>query len=185
MNQLRIQFESSDETSSHQVRIYIDEEDYLKNEYLGIDPPHFFKQSSLLEGGTVLIGRCNCGVVGCGDLLVEVTFDATMVHWQVKNKTKLSFDRNEYICCVSEASQFKGWESLERTAERLVDLIFLGSELRTGHKFKWASARIEKGTIKLSFEDEGDQLLHSFKWDSENPSSAELEAETVYKRLFQ
>jgi len=184
LNKLRINFEPSHETNSHQARIFIDDEDYLNNKYLGIDPPEFFGQASLLKGGAVLIGRCRCGVIGCGDFLVDVNLDAAKVHWQINSKSRLSFHLNDYIQCISDASKFRGWETSDRTAERLVDVIFKGSKLDSGHKFTWASARIEKGKIKLSFENEGDQLLHSFNWDGVSPDGAELEARNAYIRLF-
>ena len=45
-------------SNDHQVRILVDEEDWLGDSGLGIDPPEFFAQPALTISGELLVGRC-------------------------------------------------------------------------------------------------------------------------------
>ena len=55
INQLRLTFDRSPESNDHQVRFLVDGADILARSaggpYVGIDPPEFFQQRSLAEGG--------------------------------------------------------------------------------------------------------------------------------------
>lgn len=53
------------ETNDSEVRILIDDNDFLGNDYLGLDPPVFFDQQTFFQAGELMIGRCTCGCEGC------------------------------------------------------------------------------------------------------------------------
>jgi hypothetical protein len=44
----------------------VDGQDFLGDQYLGLDPPEFFAQFDSPKD-YLAIDRCTCGVVGCGD----------------------------------------------------------------------------------------------------------------------
>jgi hypothetical protein len=55
---LTFQIEPSTESNDHQVRIQIDAADWLRDEHLGVNPPNFFAQKSLTQGGR--LRTCGC-----------------------------------------------------------------------------------------------------------------------------
>jgi hypothetical protein len=176
MNKLKIECTASPETNDHKASIIIDGNDWLGEEYMGLDPPRLFKQESLLAGGNTLIGRCNCGCEGCGDYFVEVEISVDKVQWKSINGPILSFDRTEYENEINFKRNDNSWEDKNRTAERFVDSIFDSIVLADGYKYDWASARIGKGKISLSFSKGAQQKLIDFGWDPENPESAKKRA---------
>lgn len=152
MNALGFKILPSSESNDHQVRILVDGQDWLGDEYLGIDPPEFFSQGSLLAGPfPLLVGRCVCGVVGCGDLLVDVLRDGDMISWTNPAGLRLEFDYSEYTSLIDRASTDFSWEDVNRTAERLVNGEFRGTTLADGNVLDWASARVRPGVMTLSF----------------------------------
>jgi hypothetical protein len=103
MNTLSFQILVSKETNDHQVRILIDGMDILGKDYLGIDPPMFFEQAGLLETGEILIGRCICGEIECGDYPVDVNKVDGKIIWSDNNGLHLEFDKESYLNTVSIA----------------------------------------------------------------------------------
>ncbi|HZF98722.1 MAG TPA: hypothetical protein VEY92_10885 [Pseudoxanthomonas sp.] len=57
--------------------LQLDDEDLI-----GLDPPVFFKQDALLNGGTLFVGRCACGEIGCDNraITVEILNDKVRRH---------------------------------------------------------------------------------------------------------
>jgi hypothetical protein len=73
---------------------------------------------------------------------------------------------------LSASAKNTSWESLERTAERLVSNLNFSSKLENGYRFQWASARIKRGVITLSFEYEGTQRMFDIGWNNAEPENA-------------
>jgi hypothetical protein len=162
----------SPETNDHQVRILMNSEDWLKNDYLGLDPPSFFQQETFVNG-TLLVGRCNCGTEGCGDLIVDVNSDAHRVIWTTSDGVNFKFDKTEYLHVIESLKTDDSWEDTNRKAERLVSDIFYGSQTVDELPFEWASCRIEKNKICLSFnKDNSKQEILKFDWDGKTVNDA-------------
>jgi hypothetical protein len=125
MNVLAFNIELSPESNDHQTRIIIDGNDWLGKNYLGLDPPEFFRQKTLFENGELIIGRCDCGVVGCDDVQINTIFSENEVFWVNANE-KLSFDKEKFLKLIETASLDFSWEDLGRKVERLVSKIFIG-----------------------------------------------------------
>ena len=156
MNVLGFAFNASHESNDHEVRPLISGADLLNSICtgdLGLDPPQFFRQPGLLKGGEIRIGRCSCGVIGCGDqhAVVQITDDHFI--WLLADGRRIEFDRTQYEAAVVQSASVTKWESLERTAERLVGSLDFSERAERGYLFQWASARIKKGQITLSFID--------------------------------
>lgn len=176
MNLLGFVFNASQESNDHEVRPLISGADLLDSiraSDLGLDPPQFFKQPGLLKGGEILIGRCSCGVLGCGDQQVEVEITGDQFIWFLAGDRRIEFDRTQYETAIAQNASNTAWESLERTAERLVGSLDFSGRAERGYVFQWASARIKKGKITLSFIDGcGHQVTIDIGWDRKNPENA-------------
>lgn len=184
MNVLTFDIKPSPESTDHQIRIIIDENDWLNKDYLGIDPPEFFRQKTLFEDGELAIGRCICGCVGCDDVLVKTQFFENEVVWITESDTKFFFDQKDYLEVVRNASTDFSWEDLGRTVERLVSKIFDGKLIEKEYLFDWASTRIESKAINLSFTKMGEQKLYKFDWDGKTTDNAVKNARIFYQKYF-
>jgi len=176
MNKLTFKILPSKESYDHQVRIEIDGNDYI-GDFLGIDPPHFFYQKALFEEGKLLIGRCNCGCEGCFDTIADVEIDEAKIIWRIDNSTKFEFDKLEYTQYINEQKSDFTWEDLNRRVERLVSVQFKGTTIYSHYSFDWASCRIEKNNVVLSFSKKGKpedykQELLKFKWNGTDEQNA-------------
>jgi len=172
---LSFDFLPSPESNDHQVRPAVDRLDFLEQVGeggLGIDPPEFFTQSALYEGGDLLVGRCSCGVVGCGDVFVTVDCIDAHIVWKDHRGGVHVFDRDRYIATVEQASIATDWESPQRCAERLISKLDFSSVEQTGHVYEWASTRIGKQKITLSFRHHGKQRLFEIPWNATDPEDA-------------
>jgi hypothetical protein len=183
MNTLGFKFLASSDSNDHQVRILVDGQDWLGDEYLGIDPPEFFSQRSLV-GGPLLVGRCDCGVVGCGDLVVQVVRQGDGISWTKGTGSRLEFDYSEYTSVIDRASTDFSWEDVNRTAERFVNGEFHGTTLAGGYIFDWASARVRRGVITLSFSQGGGQKLLEFPWNGRSADDALAAARAFHARIL-
>jgi hypothetical protein len=181
MNSLAFDISPSPGSNDHQVRIVIDGEDWLQGNNLGIDPPEFFAQKALRDGGELLIGRCDCGCVGCADIRVEVARKEPGISWTVREGIFYFFSAKEYDRTIKAAESDTAWEDANRTAERLVAELFRGATLEDGHIFDWASARIGRGLITLSFSLNKSQKTFDFGWDGQNPETALPGAKSFYR----
>lgn len=61
---------------------------------------------------------------------------------------------------------------LERTAERLVMQLDFSSGQKKGYRFQWASARIKRNAMSLSFDKKGLQAMFEVRWNGTLPSDA-------------
>lgn len=172
MNTLSFQILDSKETNDHEVRILIDGVDILGQDFMGIDPPDFFKQRGLQLTGEILIGRCICGVIGCGDYSVDVQEVDSKVIWSNDNGLHLEFDKESYLNLITTAKTDYSWENKYRRVERLTAAILKESKTIIGYSFDWSSARIKYNTITLSYSKDGQQKLFEIKWDGHSDQSA-------------
>jgi hypothetical protein len=176
MHFLTLQFEASPYSNDHQVRPVIDGIDLLRDfadDSLGIDPPQFFRQPALGRRGKLLIGRCSCGDVGCGALRVDVAVADRRVTWQFETEGAYHFELQQYLECFERASLNTAWESVGRTAERLVSSIDFGRLSDQGYQFEWASTRITRASVTLCFVKDGKQRLFGVEWDDRRAVDAE------------
>ena len=150
----------------------IDGIDWLPTDSLGIDPAEFFSQPALREGGKLLVGRCECGCVGCDDVEVEVARGEAEVRWTAQYDRIFSFPAPDYDRVIESSANDSSWEDANRTVERLVSNLFKGVRLEGGDSFDWASARIRPSTITLSFSHSGTQKVFEFEWNGTDPETA-------------
>jgi hypothetical protein len=173
---LALQFEASPHSNDHQVRPIIDGIDLLRDladDSLGMDPPQFFRQPALGRSGKLLIGRCSCGDVGCGAFRVDVTVADRRVTWQFETERLYHFELQQYLECFERASLITAWESVGRTAERLVSSIDFGRLSDHGYRFEWASTRITQACVTLCFVKDGRKRLFGVEWDDRQAVDAE------------
>lgn len=159
------------------MRILIDKHDLLANGSLGIDPVSFFQQTNLFGYGSLLIGRCLCGVEGCCDEWVTVNQDDMYVFWDGLDGRTFQFNRVDCVNTLKAAMNDHSWENVNRSAERLVEGIFRGSGTPEGYLFNWASARIKLGAMTLSWMKGDEQQLMEFPWDGNSPEDARQAAQ--------
>jgi len=173
MNTLAFKIESCQVANDHQVRLIIDGQDCFKDDdMLGIDSPEFFSQEALTRGGTIIVGRCSCGVVGCGDIEFEVERESPGVIWRFREGVAFVFRDSDYDRLIEAALSDHSWEDAKRTAERLVSGILAGTTIEDGFQFDWASARIGHGKITLSYSLDSAQKTFDYGWDGTTPESA-------------
>ena len=171
-NKLTIAVIACPNTNDHQARLLIDGEDWLGSEYLGLDPSEL-KTELLANGvGTLIVGRCLCGAVGCADLEVEATRTETTVLWSAPGASNLRFDTVEYDAALDRFARDTSWETVGRTVEREVADLFRGTVTKDGFEFDWASTRIRDGLVHLSFSKGLEQRLLEFSWDGADLASA-------------
>jgi len=161
----------SPETNDHQVRIIIDGDDWLDASSLGLDPREFFQQSALKTNGSLTVGRCDCGVIGCCDTIVDVIRTDSSIAWTDPTGLKLTFDRNAYDAEIDRAMTDTEWEDVNRTVERLAGEILVGHDL-DGFHFQWASARIKTETLTMSYVMRDQQKLIEIPWDGNSIATA-------------
>jgi len=172
MNKLTIKFTEAATSNDHEAILLVDGEDWMGKEYMGMDPPKLFSQESLLLGGRTIIGRCNCGCEGCDDYEIDVVLLDSSIQWKSTLGYIINFDKSEYFREINSKKNDFTWENSNRTAERLVDKIFLRSKTTDGSLYEWSSARIKEKVIALSFSKDGKQTIFEFQWDGQDPTSA-------------
>jgi len=181
VNALSFHIIPSSESNDHQVRIFIDGEDWLRNDFLGVDPSSFFQQDSFLNGD-LLVGRCTCGVEGCCDLIVNVHNDSEKVGWTNDDGLNLQFRKTEYLKIIEILKTDYSWEDINRRVERLISTLFIGTNITGGLTFDWASCRIEDKMICLSYSKKGlpeefRQEIIKFGWDGISETDALTKAD--------
>jgi hypothetical protein len=184
MEFLNLNVIASPDSNDHQVRIQIDGQDWLGENYLGIDPPRFFSQSTLITGGKAIVARCSCGEEGCDNYMADVIVENDTVTWKINKGYILHFEKTAYLSLMESVANDFSWENKERTAERRVGEVFRDTKLKDGYCFDWASARIKQGKISLSFSKETNQKILYFDWVDENPETAVLSAVQFKKELL-
>ena len=181
MNKLSFHILPSPESNDHEIRILIDNEDFLGNDYLGLDPPSFFSQDNLEKDGEIMVGRCTCGVEGCGDYPLKVVINQENVLWTNNNGLNLIFERQDYHRSICEAKNDYSWEDIKRTVERLTTNILKHSQTKDNYNFNWASARIKDKQITLSYSKNSYQKLFEIGWDGQSENNVEENARQFIK----
>lgn len=177
MARLRIEVRSSPETNDHQVCLFADEQnvfDRLAKKAIGLDPDDLLTEPCRLLPGdpaeACLIGRCECGVVGCDDVRIRIAEAGQVVIWSGLDRRfgTLQFEAAAYRLEVARALADHGWETPDRTAARriseTVDRAILAAQ---GLRFSWASGRVASSTFTVSLQlDPGPyQVLVHLAWD--------------------
>ena len=131
--------------------------------------------------GRVLVGRCDCGCIGCSDVFAEVQFVEHQVVWQLSDKTYL-FEIAPYKSTLIEAASDHSWEDIGRRVERI-----LSERVRVDDRwvtedthFDWVSTRCSPNQLTYSFTTAGQQATFSTGWDAET----EADAIMAHDRLF-
>lgn len=176
MNTVSFKILPCPESNDHEIRILIDEEDILGEDYLGLDPPAFFNQTNFDQNGELMVGRCSCGCEGCCDFPVTVQVQDNIIQWTNNNGLKLKFDKEKYLNAINSARIDFTWEDINRKVERLTTNILKNSETKSGYRFDWASARIKPQNITLSYSKNGDQKLFDISWDGQTETNIETKA---------
>jgi hypothetical protein len=177
--QLRIEVRPSPETNDHEVRLMADGEslvDRFSTGLIGLDPADLLTDSCGLraenESHRVTVGRCSCGIVGCGSVEVDIRRDHEQVIWTATDSSQqVRFPAAQYGAEVERALRDHTWETPERTASRLISQAVDRTVLaRRGFEFSWASGRCRDGmmTASLVLTPGPYQVLVSVPWDGEN-----------------
>ena len=182
MNKIAFKILPSPESNDSEVRILIDENDFLGNDYLGLDPPVFFDQKTFIRPGELMIGRCTCGCEGCSDYPVTVSVDNDKIIWTNHTGVKLEFNKAEYERTIAEAKNDNSWEDENRRIERLVSSLLHNTKTKDDYNFNWASARIKDNFITLSFSKNGEQKLLEFSRDKISLENTLLNAKNFADR---
>ena len=172
---LRIQVRPSPETNDHEVLLFGDDQNLVErfgDKSIGLDPDEILVQPCplLLAGAhDCLIGRCDCGVIGCGDVRVEVSVGEELVRWAAADgpREPVLFDLQTYTSEVLRALNDQSWETPERTASRLIrEAVDRELLRRLGFKFSWASGRADPHmmTVALWLEPGPYQVLVRVPW---------------------
>ena len=146
---------------------------------MGLDPSGFLVADCPLAAGpfprNLLIGRCSCGCLGCGDVTVLASLEGDVLTWthDVRPTIQRHFDWSSYRAEITRAVSDHSWETPERTAARLLAARLDHDKLAArGITFEWASGRVVGGplTISLRLADGPHQLLVHVPWNGETPS---------------
>lgn len=179
---LSISVRPSPATNDHEVLLRSEEGDLIErfgDGMIGLDPDDILVDPSPLLPGdrprTALIGRCDCGVVGCGSVEVTISSDGQVVSWTTEERTiGVRFDAAQYTSEVQRALSDFSWETADRTAARLIARSVDRDRLaQAGLKFAWASGRVAKDimTIALEYKDGPYQVLVHVPWQAELPGA--------------
>ena len=169
---LTIAVEPSTEINDHQARLLIDGKDWLGPEFSGLDPPMLKTELLGKRVGSVMIGRCWCGLLGCHDVEVEVTRTGRSVEWSGPGAALLRFNPRQYDEEVARFAEDTSWETVGRTVEREVEHIFRGTTIRGGLAFEWASTRLQERLVHLRFSKGWRHKLLKFSWDGASAADA-------------
>lgn len=184
---LRVEVRPAPETNDHQVCLYGDGDDLLAgldSSMIGMDPDDLLRPTCALEVGDqpreVTIGRCSCGVLECGSLVVAVERVDDRVTWSIAGRARAVFDADQYAAELARARADFSWETPDRTAGRLIADAVDRAHLREhGLGFDWASGRVTPGTMTISLSLEpGYQVLVQVPWvDTPEPTAQRCLAE--------
>ena len=167
---LTIIIKPASETNQLQARLLIDGKDWLGPEVAGLDPEVL--EAELLGGGagSLIVGRCWCGMMGCNDVEVEVIRNKAYVHWSGRDAAGLVFIASEYDAEIARFAQDKSWEPLERIIAREIETLFRGTNIRRGFEFR--SAWTSRQEVHLSFREGDRQKILKFRWDGTSLADA-------------
>jgi len=186
IERLSISVQPSPETNDHEVLLRSEEGDLIErfgDMMIGLDPDDILVEPCpLLPGDTphpAVIGRCDCGVIGCGSVEVTIASDGQLVAWTSERRTiGVRFDVAQYTAEVQRALHDHSWETPDRTAARLIKTSVDRERLaESGLELEWASGRVGSNTMTISLRlvPGPYQLLVHVPWAGEPPEAlAEL-----------
>lgn len=173
----------SPETNDHEVRFIADGEDIIDRFWpgsMGLDPDDIFsapyKLRCTAEPHRSRVARCDCGVVGCGDVEVIMRRVGDRIEWvptcESDRKPKvIQFLAESYDAEIERALHDISWETPDRTAARLLAAKLDHENLaRHGLTYQWASGRLRAETfgVSLGFEPGPYQILIYLPWNGVN-----------------
>lgn len=180
---LSIAVRPSPETNDHEVRLLgRDSEDLIarfKEGMIGLDPDGILANPSVLAAQNTphpaTIGRCDCGIIGCGSVEVSIYRTGELVVWQgIGTSTEVRFHAPQYDAEAEKALNDTSWETPDRTAARLISTGIQRDGLREcGFRYSWASGRIRDGkmTVALWLERGPFQVLVHAPWNGRTPEA--------------
>lgn len=180
---LSIAVRPSSDTGDHEVCLFGDGDnliDVFSDGMIGLDPDDILVEPCPLlattEARTVTIGRCDCGVVGCGSVEVVVQRSSAIVSWRsVRSAAEVCFDAADYDAEVLRALNDHDWEPPDRTVARLVRGAVDRDKLRSiGLEYSWASGRGRSNamTVALILSPGPYQLIVHAPFRDETPRQA-------------
>lgn len=164
VNQLSFDIRHSPESNDHQVRILVDNIDILGKEQLGLDPPDLIDALHPAAKGDILVGRCNCGCLGCGDVFARITKQEDCIVWHYEDQT-FRFSAVSYKAALTKLATNHDWEDINRHVERRLNLAL--STYECGAKengFRWVSTRVGRNQLTYSFVKNNEQKLLVIHW---------------------
>lgn len=196
-NVIRFLVVPSPDTNDHEVKIFLDGEDFIPKHWpnmMGMDPDDLLSYRHLSaqdEPHEVTVVRCRCGEVGCGSASVRISGQSERVIWDdwkgytVKPLAEtLTFDRNQYMQAVEHAIEDHSWETPDRTAARILTSIVDHNTLAENNlKYQWASGRIRDSilTVSLSGPEGYHQILVHLDWKEQSAEEIAREAARLLK----
>jgi hypothetical protein len=197
---LRIEVRPSPETNDHEVLFIADGVDLIARHWsdmMGLDPDDILIVPCPLigeaEARLVTVVRCNCGVLGCGRVEVEIRRSLNRVVWEcaeytdVGHPTRLEFAAQAYDAEIQRALKDHSWETPDRTAARLLGSIVDRDILaRSQLTFLWASGRIHPGVLSVALmlksERGPGQILVHVMWSGQTPDEIARECAEILKQ---
>jgi hypothetical protein len=155
MSTLRLSIVPSPCSNDHEVQCLVDGKDLVARlAGIGLDPDDFFGNAPRAASGEPAreyrIGRCDCGCVGCCDILAKVVREHGQIVWRV-GTTEISFDEAQYDAELTRAASDHSWETPQRTAERMLRERLPTEHLRErGFIFEWVSGRQPGGQFTVA-----------------------------------
>ncbi|HEX8381579.1 MAG TPA: hypothetical protein VF619_13640 [Allosphingosinicella sp.] len=167
---LTIAVKPPSETNEVQARLLINGKDWLGRGVAGLDPA-MLEAELLGKGvGSLIVGRCWCGTIGCNDVKVEVTRNKAYVHWSGSGATGLVFIAAPYDRELTRFAQDKSWEPLDRIVAREIERLFRGTGIKRGFQFQraWTSRQ----EVHLVFGKGDRHKSLKFRWDGASLADA-------------
>jgi hypothetical protein len=191
--ELRVSVRASPETNDHEVCLFGDDQDLVNrfgDRSIGLDPDDIPTTPCPLSASDLerecVIGRCDCGILGCGDVRVRIRIDGELVIWSPSHglREPVYFALHQYRSEIERALADHTWETPERTASRLISSRIDREKLADhGFKFCYASGRSQPGsmTVALWLEPGPYQVLVQYPWSG--PVDLDLLANSVVSLL--
>lgn len=184
MSTLAYKILANPDDTTHEVRLIVDGIDWIGDDRLGLDPPDLVRQLTAGHRSHLTVGRCNCGVLGCDDLIVDIRRTGTSVEWLCLNRELVAFDADHFDNQVSMLVKDHTWEPLGRTVERRLDAMFSGRMTDDGYVYDWSSTRFQPKLVIISVTKNTHQKLLEFSWDGEAVVSALRRGEQFLREHF-
>lgn len=165
MNRLSYVIRPFPEDRSHEVRWIVDGQDWIGSDAMGLDPDDLGPLLTAVPQEHLLVARCVCGVIGCGDLRVDMRRTENTVEWHCQGRKPLIFNSTDYDQLIAQLAQDHSWEPVGRTIERRLNALFRGTRTADGHVFAWLSTRCKANVLTICAIRDGHQLLWEIPWD--------------------